>query len=92
MKEGHYGHKVRSGPFHFQEAQMPKLVNTGVALPSDVHLLLRNAARGAQRAKGGRASVSALLADLVRRNEPEFHAMAQGDTERGHLRHEGSAS
>lgn len=57
---------------------MSKLVNTGVALPPDLHLLLRDAARGVQRAKGGRASVSALLAEIVRRHESELRKLAQG--------------
>jgi len=56
---------------------MPKLVNTGLALPADLHLLLRAAARGVQRAKGGRASVSALLTELVRRHEDEFRKLAK---------------
>jgi hypothetical protein len=64
----------------FRGLNMPKLVNTGVALPSDLHILLREAARGVQRAKGGRASVSALLADLVRRHEDELRKVANGGT------------
>ena len=62
---------------------MPKLVNTGIALPSDLHLLLRAAARGVQRAKGGRASVSALVSDLVRLHETNLRKLAtegQDDT------------
>ncbi len=58
---------------------MRTVVNTGVAIPPDLHLLLRDAARGVQRAKGGRASVSALLAELVRRHENELRKLAKGD-------------
>ncbi len=58
---------------------MSKLVNTGVAIPPDLHLLLRDAARGVQLAKGGRASVSALLAEIVRRHESELRKLASGD-------------
>ena len=60
---------------------MSRLVNTGIALPNDLHSLLRDAARGVQRAKkGGRASVSALLSQLVRRHENELRKLANGES------------
>lgn len=59
---------------------MTKLINAGVALPADLHMLLRDAARGVQRRRGGRVSVSALLADLVRRHENELRTLADGET------------
>ena len=65
-------------PSHFQGYSMQKVVNTGIALPAEVHLLLRDAARGVQRAKGGRVSVSALVSELVRRHETELRKLAYG--------------
>jgi hypothetical protein len=56
---------------------MQKLVNCGVVIPADLHLLLRDAARGVQRTKGGRASASALVTQLVRRHEDELRKLAQ---------------
>lgn len=60
---------------------MPKedCVNTGIVLPVELHRLLRDAARGAQRAAGGkgRASVSALVAELVETARSELEKMAQ---------------
>jgi hypothetical protein len=55
------------------------VICTGISLPTEQRDLLRQAARGMQRAAGGgRASVSALLADLVSRHEDELNKMAQG--------------
>jgi hypothetical protein len=53
-------------------------VNAGVYLPVELHRLLREAARGRQRAAGGKgkASVSALLAELVERYRPELEQLA----------------
>jgi hypothetical protein len=58
---------------------MSKLVNTGVALPSELHLLLRDAARARQRARGGRASASALIVEFVRAHEGELRAELQAE-------------
>ena len=51
-----------------------KLVNTGISLPLTLARLLRDAARGRQAARGGtgRASVSALLAEIVEKHETEL--------------------
>jgi len=62
----------------YEEIHLTKLINTGVALPSDVHFLLREAARGIQQLKGGRVSVSRLLTNLVRRHEDELRKLASG--------------
>jgi len=61
---------------------MSMLTNTGIALPADLHLLLRDAARGVQRVKGGRASVSALVAKLVQRHEIELRELAEAGQRR----------
>ena len=51
---------------------------SGISLQPAVLNLLRNAARGRQRAMGGRASVSALVSELVMRHEQELKEMAKG--------------
>ena len=56
----------------------PKTI-TGINLPTELHLLLRQAARGKQRAVGGRASVSRLLAELIEKHRPELERLAAVD-------------
>jgi hypothetical protein len=38
---------------------------TGVCLPREQHALLREAARGRQRANGGRVSVSRIISEMI---------------------------
>ncbi len=59
---------------------MPMII-TGVSLDADLHLLLRSAARGVQRTKGGKASASALISSILRRHAGELQALASGDPE-----------
>ena len=58
-----------------------QLVNMGVALPVRQHELLRAAACGRKRAAGGRgrASVSKLLSELVKRHEEELQFYAHNN-------------
>lgn len=55
-----------------------KLTNSGVSLPEDIHHLLREAARGAQRARAGtgRVSASAIIIDLITRHRAELESLA----------------
>lgn len=60
---------------------MPKkedLIVSGFCAPRSVHGLLRDAARGKQKAEGGRVSASAIIVELVRRHEDELREMAKG--------------
>jgi hypothetical protein len=52
-------------------------VNTGVSIPVSLHRLLRDAARGRQKAAGGRASVSGLISELLETHRTELEADAQ---------------
>jgi len=56
-----------------------QLVNTGVAIPLALHRLLRAAARGRQAARNGqgRASVSAIVAELIERHRDELESDAR---------------
>lgn len=56
--------------------------NTGVTLPSELHILLRNAARSLQHLRGGtgRASVSHLLASLVEQHRAELESLVRRTT------------
>jgi hypothetical protein len=55
-------------------SQKISLFNTGIALPIEQHRLLREAARGRQRAAGGagRASVSRLISELVSKHRADL--------------------
>ena len=74
-------------PIHFTSPQIPgatplrqpEHVNTGIVLPLSQHRLIREAARGRQRAASGhgRASVSALLSDLIERHRAELESDAR---------------
>jgi hypothetical protein len=55
-------------------------VNTGILLPADQRELLRDAARGVQRSRGGRVSVSRLLSELVDHHADDLQAIAAGET------------
>ena len=57
---------------------MTSKINSGVYLPVELHRLLRDAARGKQRAAGGRgkASVSELIAELVESHRAQLQALA----------------
>jgi hypothetical protein len=54
-------------------------VNTGIVLPLPLHRLLREAARGRQRAAGGcgRVSVSSLITDLLQQHRAELETEAR---------------
>lgn len=54
------------------------LINTGIALPAHQVALLKHAAMARKRARGGRgrASVSALLSDLITRHQHELVQVA----------------
>jgi hypothetical protein len=56
--------------------QKARLFNTGIALPIEQHLILREAARGRQRAAGGRASVSKIISELVAKHQVELQSDA----------------
>ncbi len=49
---------------------------TGINLPADVHSLLRAVAFKRAKEQGGRASVSAVLVELVRQNEKQLQREA----------------
>ncbi len=49
---------------------------TGINLPTDVHALLRAIAFKRAKEQGGRASVSAVLVELVRQNEKQLRREA----------------
>ena len=49
---------------------------TGVNLPADVHALMRAVAMKRQKDRGGRASVSGVVADLVRDNRAKLEKEA----------------
>jgi len=51
-----------------------RLTNTGIALPRTQHALLRRVVRHRQDTLGGRASVSALISELVAVHESELKA------------------
>jgi hypothetical protein len=54
-------------------------VNTGILLTSNQRELLRDAARGVQRSRGGRISVSRLLSELVDHHADDLQAIAAGE-------------
>jgi hypothetical protein len=56
--------------------------NTGITLPRELHLLLRNAARSLQNLRGGtgRASVSHLLATLIEAHRVELESLVRRTT------------
>jgi hypothetical protein len=56
------------------------LICTGISLPTEQHTLLREAARGAQRAMGGKASVSQLLSRIVTIHAEDLKALAAGES------------
>ena len=54
----------------------PDSRTTGINLPADVHALLRAVAFKRAKEQGGRASVSAVLVELVRQNEKQLRREA----------------
>jgi hypothetical protein len=59
---------------------MPELSITGVCLPSEQHELLRQAARGRQRANGGRVSASKIISELIAAHRGELLKDAARET------------
>jgi hypothetical protein len=57
------------------------VTNSGISYPQDIRDLLRDVARARQRARGGRASVSALIVECVRAHESELRAELHPDEE-----------
>ncbi len=62
-----------SGDLH---QETPDSRTTGINLPADVHALLRAVAFKRAKEQGGRASVSAVLVELVRQNEKQLRREA----------------
>lgn len=58
------------------QSDVPDSRTTGINLPADVHALLRAVALKRAKEQGGRASVSAVLVELVRQNEKQLRREA----------------
>ncbi len=56
----------------------PETVTTAIHIPKDTHELLRAVAFKRAQKDGGRASVSALLVELVEQHRKELEAEASG--------------
>ncbi len=56
--------------------EAPDSRTTGINVPADVHALLRAVAFKRAKEQGGRASVSAVLVELVRQNEKQLRREA----------------
>jgi hypothetical protein len=55
-----------------------ELVVSGFCAPRSVHGLLRDAARGIQKVRGGKVSASGILVMLLKENEQRLKDMARG--------------
>ena len=56
-------------------------VNTGLCIPAGLRDLLRGVVRQRQANRGGRASVSSLVSELLQTHESELQAELNGEVE-----------